>query len=88
MSISFQPFKGNLRKVKYPIRYVLALIHDFAKQTLLKLISFDLRHKVLECPLFIEHEPLYLTNLIGPDDRPANFVCGKKNGVEFEFVER
>ena len=41
-----------------------------------------------ECPLFIEHEPLYLTNLIGPDNRPANFLCGQKNGVEFEFVER
>ena len=41
-----------------------------------------------ECPLFIEHEPLYLANLIGPGNRPANFVCGKKNGIEFEIIER
>lgn len=41
-----------------------------------------------DCQLFIENEPLYMTNLIGPDNRPANFVCGQKNGVVFEFVER
>lgn len=39
-----------------------------------------------QCSLIIEGEPLYLDNLIQENRPPIAYVCGKKSGVNFEFV--
>ena len=38
------------------------------------------------CSLVVEGEPLYLDNLIQDGRPPVAYVCGKKNGVGFEFL--
>ena len=38
------------------------------------------------CSLVVEGEPLYLDRLIQDGRAPIAYVCGKKNGVEFEFL--
>lgn len=38
------------------------------------------------CHLFIEHEPLFLDNLIHNGGTPTAYVAGKENGVMFELV--
>lgn len=39
-----------------------------------------------QCSLIIEGEPLYLDNLRQGNRPPIAYVCGKKAGVNFEFV--
>ena len=39
-----------------------------------------------QCSLIVEGEPLYLDHLIQEGRTPIAYVCGKKNGVEFEFL--
>lgn len=39
-----------------------------------------------ECSLIVEGEPLYLDNLIQGDCPPIAYVCGKKSGVNFEYL--
>lgn len=39
-----------------------------------------------ECHLFIQHEPLFLDNLVHCGQEPVAYVAGKKNGVTFEVV--
>ncbi len=59
----------------------------------------DLRFKVIasentrlrtgdtfECSLIIEGEPLYLDNLRQGEIPPVAYVCGKKSGVMFEYI--
>lgn len=39
-----------------------------------------------QCSLVVEGEPLYLDHLIQEGRAPIAYVCGKKNGVGFEFL--
>ena len=39
-----------------------------------------------QCSLVVEGEPLYLDHLIQQGQPPVAYVCGKKNGVGFEFL--
>ncbi|MBR7023183.1 MAG: hypothetical protein IKI09_06915 [Bacteroidales bacterium] len=39
-----------------------------------------------QCSLVVEGEPLYLDHLVQEGRTPIAYVCGKKNGVEFEFL--
>lgn len=39
-----------------------------------------------QCSLIVEGEPLYLDHLIQQEKPPIAYVCGKKNGVGFEFL--
>lgn len=39
-----------------------------------------------ECSLIVEGEPLYLDNLIQDHRPPIAYVCGKKSGVNFEYI--
>ena len=39
-----------------------------------------------ECSLIVEGEPLYLDNLIQDNHPPIAYVCGKKSGVNFEYI--
>ncbi|MBD5238754.1 MAG: hypothetical protein HDS64_03155 [Bacteroidales bacterium] len=38
------------------------------------------------CPLIIEGEPLYLDNVVQYDIPGSGYVCGKRNGVTFNFL--
>lgn len=38
------------------------------------------------CQVFIQHEPLYLTEVVGYFPHPTNFVCGKIDGITFERI--
>ncbi len=38
------------------------------------------------CPLIIEGEPLYLDNLLQHDIPASAYVCGKRNGITFQFI--
>lgn len=40
-----------------------------------------------ECSLIVEGEPLYLDNLIQGNYPPIAYVCGKKSGVNFEYIK-
>ena len=40
-----------------------------------------------ECSLIVEGEPLYLDNLTQGSCPPIAYVCGKKSGVNFEFIQ-
>lgn len=39
------------------------------------------------CHLFIEHEPLFLDDLIHSGGTPTAYVAGRENGVMFEIVD-
>ena len=39
-----------------------------------------------QCSMVIEGEPLYLDNLCQSGRPPIAYVCGKKNGVLFEYI--
>lgn len=41
-----------------------------------------------QCSLIIEGEPLYLDNLKQGTNPPIAYVCGKKNGVLFEYLKQ
>ena len=40
------------------------------------------------CSLVIEGEPLYIDNLVQGNNKPIAYVCGKKSGVLFEYLQR
>jgi hypothetical protein len=40
-----------------------------------------------ECSLIIEGEPLYLDNLKQGNQQSIAYVCGKKSGVNFEYIK-
>ena len=39
-----------------------------------------------ECSLIIDGEPLYLDNLIQGDKHDSAYICGKIDGVQYEFL--
>ena len=40
-----------------------------------------------ECSMIVEGEPLYLDNLKQGNQQSIAYVCGKKSGVNFEYLE-
>lgn len=40
------------------------------------------------CEVLIEGEPLYLDNLVQADCPPTGYVCGKRNGIHYNILER
>lgn len=40
-----------------------------------------------QCQLFIEGQPLILTNLTRPDMPTCNYICGGKRGIKFKTLE-
>lgn len=45
------------------------------------------RGDAFQCSLIVEGEPLYIDNLVQEDRNPIAYVCGKKSGVTFEYLE-
>lgn len=43
---------------------------------------------VFICERFIDGESLLLSNLIHNGSDPVNYICGKKNGVKFQLLEK
>ncbi len=40
------------------------------------------------CNLFINHEPLYIDNLIHCGEKPIVYVAGRKDGIIFEVITK
>ena len=39
------------------------------------------------CDIFIDGEPLYLSNLVHEGRPPMVYVAGKKDGIRFQLIE-
>ena len=40
-----------------------------------------------DCQIFVENEPLYLTNLVHEGNPPVCYIAGKQQGVRFHVIE-
>ncbi len=82
---SDEMYKGEtLRILWQPDRELIVEYQGYEKFIVTQAVNTKLQvGNTFRCPLFIQHEPLYLTEVTGLTNNPTGFVCGSTNGITF-----
>lgn len=77
--------KGQLIRILWnPDRVIVARYDGEEKFTVTESTNSKIEQGcTFQCSLFIQKEPLFLTNVIGLTSTPVDYICGKDNGITF-----
>lgn len=78
----------HIRILWNPDRVIVARYDGEEKFTVTETTNSKIKQGcTFQCSLFIQKEPLFLTNVIGLTSTPVDYICGKDNGITFSLIE-